>query len=63
VNPSPYVLFPNLTNAEGGYANGFDTLSTGFKVREPANSDINLNGATYIGIAFADVPGKYALAR
>lgn len=54
-------LQPNVSTAEGfqGY---LDFQSNGFKLKI-ANADANGSGNTIVGIAFADVPAKYALAR
>ena len=53
-------LFPNLTNAEGTQ-DFLDLLSNGFKLR---STDTGVNGSgTYIYIAFAEFPFKYARAR
>jgi hypothetical protein len=43
-------------------ATTIDILSNGFKFRT-ADSDINASGGTYIGMAFAESPFKFALAR
>ena len=40
-----------------------DTLSNGFKIRTPNYAESNTNGATYIYMAFAEQPFKYANAR
>jgi hypothetical protein len=63
-NANTPVLYPNLTNAEGNFssAQGPDFLSNGFKVHDTA-ADTNLNGATYIFMAFAENPFKNSLAR
>ncbi len=54
-------LAPNLSVAEGSLASGYDNdiLSNGFKVR---NSVYNVSGGTYIFVAFAEHPFKYARA-
>jgi len=58
-NASQSDLYPNLSNAEAT-ANAMDLLSNGFKLR---NTD-NTNAAqTYIYMAFAENPFKYANAR
>jgi hypothetical protein len=64
-NADILALFANLSNAEGTYSanSGFDLLSNGFKLREPANNDINFSGGTYIFAAFAENPFKNSLAR
>jgi hypothetical protein len=54
-------LYPNLADAEGANT-AADLTSSGFKLRG-TDTWKNANGGTYIGIAFADVPAKYALAR
>ena len=46
----------------GAGTNMVDVLSNGFKLRH-TDTPTNGNTYTYIGIAFADVPGKYSLAR
>jgi hypothetical protein len=54
-------LLPNLTNADtSGYP--LDFLSNGFKFRN-SNGDFNGSGRTYIYMAFAENPFKYANAR
>jgi hypothetical protein len=64
---SPYnvvqnELYPNLANEEvSGYAR-FDILSNGFKIRTTDNM-FNISGVTYIFMAFAETPFKYARAR
>jgi hypothetical protein len=65
---SPYnvadnALFPNLSNAESvsvGYITDF--LSNGFKIRNTALNE-NVNGATYVYIAFAENPFQSSRAR
>jgi len=55
------ILMPN--NADTEYSqDGIDMLSNGFKLRA-STSNRNSNGATYIYMAFAESPFKYALAR
>jgi hypothetical protein len=56
------ILYPNLSNAEGTSAVGFDILSNGFKIRE-TGSELNASGATIIYAAFAEAPFNYARAR
>jgi hypothetical protein len=61
-------LYPNLSAAENGGSgettstNNFDILSNGFKCRT-TNGNTNANGGTYIYVAFAEVPYKFALGR
>jgi hypothetical protein len=64
---SPYnavvlELFANLSNAEENNSNPIDYLSNGFKIRTSSSSH-NASGGTYIYMAFAESPFKYALAR
>jgi hypothetical protein len=59
-NSSNYVLYPNLSNAEGASTDHFDLLSNGAKIRSNNN---NTNGQTYIYAAFAENPLKFSLAR
>ena len=54
-------LYANLALGEGT-SNGPDELSNGFKIRDNY-SDINASGDTYIYMAFAESPFKYANAR
>jgi hypothetical protein len=59
------VLYPNLSVAEftdTGTIFDFDLLSNGFKNRS-TNSIVNGSGATYIYLAFAENPFKFANAR
>ena len=53
-------LRPNTTGAEGSYP--MDFLSNGFKWRQ-GGGDGNESGASYIYMALAESPFKYALAR
>ena len=58
-------LFANITNAESDGSptnNQVDLLSNGFKMRGN-NADTNGSGDTYIYLAFAESPFKYANAR
>lgn len=65
-NPSNQLdtlLRANLSNADetnAVYAQDF--TANGWKIRS-TNVDINVNGATYIFMAFAENPFKNALAR
>jgi len=53
----------NLANAETNESTrALDFLSNGFKARG-TNADLNTNSATYIYMAFAEAPFKYANAR
>jgi len=55
------ALYPNDSLAESS-DNGFDFLSNGFKIRS-SGSNINASGGTYIYMAFAENPTKFANAR
>jgi hypothetical protein len=56
-------LFANLSNAEDtGITNYLDLLSNGFKCRD-GNVSYNALGGTYIYMAFAEHPFKYATGR
>ena len=62
-NVADTALFPNLTNAESSNVAYYcDILSNGFKIRA-TNTDVNASGGTYIYMAFAENPFKYANAR
>jgi hypothetical protein len=62
-NLSVNMLFPNLSAGEVTTAeDNQDFLSNGFKVRT-SNQESNINGGTYIYMAFAENPFKYANAR
>jgi len=54
-------LYPNLSNAEGTSTH-LDLLSNGFKWRT-SDASRNASGGTYIYLAFAENPFKYANAR
>lgn len=60
-NISSQRLFPNDSAAEATTAS-LDILSNGFKFRV-GNTGINRSGGTYIYMAFAENPFKYANAR
>ena len=56
-------LYPNRSDAENALSNNeVDFLSNGFKIRNSA-STINGNSGTFIYLAFAESPFKYARAR
>jgi hypothetical protein len=62
-NVSNKRLFANLSDAEDtGISNFVDLLSNGFKFRD-SNVSCNASGGTYIYMAFAENPFKYANAR
>ena len=54
-------LYPNLNNAEAT-GTAVDFLSNGFKIRSSAAA-FNASGGSYIYLAFAEAPFKYANAR
>ena len=54
-------LFANLSNADNTQ-DILDFTSNGFKLRT-TNTAENTSGTTYIYMAFAENPFKYALAR
>jgi hypothetical protein len=57
------VLYPNINNNEETQASrAIDLLSNGFKLRT-SNVTFNENNGTYIYMAFAEQPFKYANAR
>jgi hypothetical protein len=60
-NPEGPMLAANSSGAEVTYSQ-LDFLSNGFKLKV-ASTGYNVNGATYIYIAFAENPFKYSLAR
>jgi hypothetical protein len=62
VNPLSNYLFANLSNAENTSSDRADFLSNGFKVLT-ANGNQNASGGTYIYLAFAETPLKFANAR
>jgi len=61
-NPMGDRLFPSLSIAGDTGAVLYDILSNGFKLRT-ANSAYNGSGETYIFVAYAENPFKYARAR
>jgi hypothetical protein len=63
-NLSNFVLYGNLSQAEDAPSVGrvIDILSNGFKLRG-TDSDVNTSGGTYIFVAIAETPVKYANAR
>ena len=60
-NVAQYDLYPNVADAEGS-GDYVDILSNGFKMRDTGASR-NASGGTYIYMAFAEVPTKFANAR
>jgi hypothetical protein len=62
-NGSFVALSPNLSDAENTYSPPrYDVLSNGFKLRN-SGGGVNASGATYIYMAFAETPQKFALGR
>jgi len=62
INVVQNELYPAISNAEvSGYPR-FDILSNGFKIKT-SDTMFNNNGSSYIFIAFAETPFKYARAR
>ena len=63
-NAMNHTLRPNSNSAEITETTGsiIDATSNGFKIREN-NTGLNASGGTYIYLAFAENPFKYATAR
>jgi len=61
-NLASVMLRPNTADADDGTVAGIDLLSNGFKWRNTW-SGTNASGSTYIYMAFAENPFKYANAR
>jgi hypothetical protein len=63
-NASILELDPNNSNAEVSAVSGYalDFTANGFKIRG-SRGDINGSGSTFIFMAFAETPTKFALAR
>jgi hypothetical protein len=62
INVVQNELYPAISNAEVSGYTRFDILSNGFKIRT-SDTMFNNNGSSYIFIAFAETPFKYARAR
>ena len=65
-NPEILYLFANASDAESNTApvyHAIDLVSNGFKLRAANTYGMNQSGATYIYMAFAENPFKYANAR
>ena len=66
-NPAYHMLLPNSSAAEEAYTDGTDYndfLSNGFKLaRGGDTANWNASGSTYVYLAFAENPFKYATAR
>jgi hypothetical protein len=62
-NVAHHRLIANSTNTEAtSVVATMDILSNGFKRRD-TNTDVNASGGTYVYLAFAEAPFKYANAR
>jgi len=61
-NVMPFILLANSSAAESSGNSVVDALSNGFKLRNTF-PDHNASGGTYIYMAFAENPFKYANAR
>ena len=66
-NPAYHMLVPNSNAPEDAYTDGTDYndfLSNGFKVARGGDAaNWNASGSTYIYLAFAEMPFKYATAK
>ena len=66
-NPAYHMLVPNSSAAEDAYTDGTDYndfLSNGFKLARGGDAaNWNASGATYVYLAIAHNPFKYATAR
>jgi hypothetical protein len=62
-NVSNAYLEPNTSDTENTANTVFDMLSNGFKIRNTGGTDFNESANTYIYMAFAEYPFKYANAR
>jgi hypothetical protein len=66
-NPAYHMLVPNSNAPEDAYTDGTDYndfLSNGFKLARGGDAaNWNASGSTYIYLAFAEMPFKYATAR
>ncbi|MFJ9451521.1 LamG-like jellyroll fold domain-containing protein [Herbaspirillum sp. NPDC101397] len=62
MNLAVSALFPNLANAESTGFYQIDMLSNGFKMRN-TDAETNASGGTFIYMAFAENPFKYARAK
>ena len=60
-NPTGNVIWANLSSAETADAS-YEVGMVAFKIRN-TSSDFNANGYTYIYVAFAEQPFRYANAR
>ena len=61
-NPENDRLRPNAANDTEADPGEYDILSNGFKIRF-TSGNVNASGGTYIYMAFAEMPTKYANPR
>jgi hypothetical protein len=57
------VLLPNATNTESTSLSDVDFVSNGIKIRDTVANDTNISGKSYVYLAFAEQPFKFANAR
>jgi len=62
-NPCDVLYADDPTSEETSSTKNIDILSNGFKIGASTNVNINTSGLTYIFLAFAENPFKYANAR
>lgn len=62
-NVTNNTLYPDLVNAEESGVMLIDFVSNGFKLKSSAVNEINASGSTYVYMAFAETPFKYATAK
>jgi hypothetical protein len=62
-NVASAVLIPNASSAEATGTDLIDIVSNGFKIRHSSSGNNNNSGDTYVYMAFAEAPFKYANAR
>jgi hypothetical protein len=62
-NAATANLLPNSSSGELTGTDFIDMLSNGFKIRQSSAGNWNNSGDTYIYMAFAEAPFKYARSR
>ena len=62
-NVTESVMQANSSAAESTTLSDCDFLSNGIKMRSVVSNDTNVSGQTYVYMAFAETPFKYANAR
>ena len=62
-NLADEVLLPNGTNSTITNMSDVDLVSNGIKIRDVVTNDTNVSGHTYVYLAFAESPFKFANAR